>query len=257
LTHPSHGELRQINEKYGAAIKEAKTQHWIDYLDDLNDDLLWTANRYISNPATDGGKSRIPTLETTDPNGTAYRAETNEEKIQTLATAFFPPKLTTTRNLDGRNYPKRVKYQFQLHEAQLWRQITKLRPHKAPGEDGIPNIVLKEAADLIIEHLLWIYRATFMLGTYSDRWKSWVTIVLRKPGKANYSAPKYHCPIALYNTMGKLLMAIVAEDVVHMAKKYHLIPANHFGNRPGRTTTDSLHLVVNKIKGAWCRKKWR
>jgi hypothetical protein len=36
---------------------------------------------------------------------------------------------------------------------------------------------------------------------------------------------------------------------------YVVLPANHFGGRPGRTTTDSLHLVVNKIKGAWRRKK--
>ena len=91
----------------------------------------------------------------------------------------------------------------------------------------------------------------FTLETYSVRWKSWVTVALRKPGKANYNAPKSYCPIALYNTMGKLLTAIVTEDMVHLAEKHHLLPANHFGGRPGRTTTDSLHLVVNKTKGAW------
>ena len=73
--------------------------------------------------------------------------------------------------------------------------------------------------------------------------------------KANYNAPKSYCPITLYNTMGKLLTAIMMEDMVHLAEKHHLLPANHFGGRPGRTTTDSLHLVVNKIKGAWRCKK--
>ena len=62
--------------------------------------------------------------------------------------------------------------------------------------------------------------------------------------------PKPYQPIALYNTLGKLLTAIVTEDMVHLTEKYHLLPVNHFRVRPGRTTTDSLHLVVNKIKGA-------
>jgi hypothetical protein len=69
---------------------------------------------------------------------------------------------------------------------------------------------------------LHIYRATFTLRTYSDRWKSWVTIVLRKPGKARYDVPKSYRPIALLNTLGKLLSAIVAEDLVYITEKHRL-----------------------------------
>jgi Reverse transcriptase (RNA-dependent DNA polymerase) len=79
-------------------------------------------------------------------------------------------------------------------------------------------------------------------------------VVLRKPGKASYSIPKSYRPIVLYNTIWKLLTAIITEDMVHMTEKFHLLPANHFSGRPGRTTTDSLHLVVDKIKGAWRQK---
>ena len=116
-------------------------------------------------------------------------------------------------------------------------------------------MVLKETADQLAEYLLCIFCATFALNTYSDNWKTWITIVLTKPGKAAYDVPKAYHPIALLNTIGKLLTAIVAEDITYMAEQYHLLPASHFGGRPGRTTTDSLHLVVNKIKGAWRRKK--
>jgi len=30
-----------------------------------------------------------------------------------------------------------------------------------------------------------------------------------------------------------------------------LLPANHFGGRPGRTTSDALHILVHKIKETW------
>ena len=33
--HPSHEEHQQVSEEYGNEIKKAKTQHWIDYLEDL------------------------------------------------------------------------------------------------------------------------------------------------------------------------------------------------------------------------------
>ena len=177
----------------------------------------------------------MPTLESTNLDGMTQRAETNEDKSQILAATFFPPKPTTSQVPNNYKYPTKVAYCFQLHETQLWRQINKLKPHKAPGDHGIPNIVLKESIDLIAGHLLWIYRAVFTLETYSARWKSWVTIALRKPGKANYNAPKCYCPIALYNTMGKLLTVIVMEDMVHLAEKHCLLPANHFGGRPGIT----------------------
>ena len=84
----------------------------------------------------------------------------------------------------------------------------------------------------IAEYLLEIYRATFLLNTYSDRWWVWDTIVLRKPGKPRYNVPKAHRPIALMNTLGKLLSTLVAEDLTHMCDYYGLLPDNHFGGRP-------------------------
>src|SRR6266481_2685178 len=81
------------------------------------------------------------------------------------------------------------------------------------------------------------------------------TIVLRKPGKPHYDVPKVHRPIALMNTIGKLLSVVVAEDLVHMCEKHSLLPDNHFGGRPGCCTMDAMHLMVHRIKGAWWRNK--
>ena len=54
----------------------------------------------------------------------------------------------------------------------------------------------------------------------------WDTIVLRKPGKPRYDVPKAHWPIALMNTLGKLLSTLVAEDLTcqdtDFSEKYEL-----------------------------------
>ena len=135
--------------------------------------------------------------------------------------------------------------------TQLRRCVARLSPYKAPGEDGIPNVVIKESLDLIAEYLLEIFQATFTLHTYSNRWQVWDTIILRKPGKPRYDIPKAHQPITLMNTLGKLLSSLVAEDLSFMCEQYALLLDNHFSGRPRQCTTDVMHLLVHKIKDAW------
>lgn len=249
--HSSHDEYTKTRNAYGEAIKNTKEQHWIDFLENAEDHEMWTANRYISKPVGDGGQTRIPTLKVTDPDGTEREVITNEEKSEALAKAFFPARPAVSSVPPNSRYPKRIKYGGQITTEQIQRNIDKLKPFKAHGMDGIPNVVIKKSAEHIIEYLLFIFRALLKLGVYTDSWREWITIVLRKPGKPRYDIPKAYRPIALLNTLAKLFTSILAEDLTHMCEKHQLIPLTHFGGRPGRATTDSMHLIVNRIKNAW------
>ncbi|KAF8597946.1 hypothetical protein BDV93DRAFT_426352, partial [Ceratobasidium sp. AG-I] len=80
-----------------------------------------------------------------------------------------------------------------------------LAMHKTPGPDGIPNSMFKQCKDLLIPHLLPLYRATFRLKHYPDAWKLSTTVVLRKPDRPDYTAPKAYRPIALLNVISKIL----------------------------------------------------
>ena len=86
-------------------------------------------------------------------------------------------------------------------------------------------------------------------------WKTFTTVVLCKPGKLHYDIPKAYHPIALLNTMWKALTTIVADQITFLTEKYQLLPKNHFRGRPGRTTTDAMHLLTLKIKAMWCAGK--
>jgi hypothetical protein len=89
------------------------------------------------------------------------------------------------------------------------------------------------------------------LNLYYDPWKEFTTVVLRKPGKPSYKVPKAHRPIALISTMAKVLTAIVAEDLSKAVKRHQLISNTHFGGRPGRSTVDAVHYLVDKVCTAW------
>jgi hypothetical protein len=43
--------------------------------------------------------------------------------------------------------------------------------------------------------------------------------------------------------------------MTYYLERHQLLPATHFGGRPGRSTTDSLHLLEETIKNAWRTKK--
>ncbi|KIK92608.1 hypothetical protein PAXRUDRAFT_75474, partial [Paxillus rubicundulus Ve08.2h10] len=47
---------------YVEAIKEMKKKHWLDWLEAIDSNKLWIANKYISTVGGDGELSKIPTL---------------------------------------------------------------------------------------------------------------------------------------------------------------------------------------------------
>ena len=104
-------------------------------------------------------------------------------------------------------------------------------------------------------YLLHIFHAMFKLWTYFRQWREITTCVLQKPGKPCYDIPKAYRPIALLNSIAKLATSVVAEELSHLVEAHGLLPTTHFGGCPGQTTMDSLHLLTDTVKAAWCRKQ--
>lgn len=132
--------------------------------------------------------------------------------------------------------------------------IKRLSPYKAPGPDGIANIV-SQCCRQLTDYFLPLFNAAVKLCTHYEPWKESITVILRKPGKPDYSAPKAYHPIALLNTTANLLSAIMADRTSYILETHELLPATHFGGRPGRTTEDSLHLLESTVRNAWRQGK--
>ena len=75
-------------------IRKTKEEHWVEWLETLDEEGMWTANRMVLGPATYGGCSRIPTLVVMDHISKEIIREvhTNKEKGQVLYQAFFPKR---------------------------------------------------------------------------------------------------------------------------------------------------------------------
>jgi hypothetical protein len=249
--HPSHEQLRIKSSQYGNAIVQAKRQPWTNYLKEMTAADIWTANKFIREPAGDGGSPQIPTLKVVNEAGVTTHINDNEDKAKIFVKTFFPPPPPQPDAQEHFDYPEPLPDPLQVDTKQIIAHIAKLAPYKAHGPDGIPNIVLQKCSDLIADRLTRIYRVIINLGIYYDPWREFTTVVLRKPNKPNYEVPKAYRPIALISTMAKVLTAIVAENLSRIVEQHHLLPKTHFGGRPGRSTVDALHYLVHTISSAW------
>ncbi len=247
--HQAHNEHKEAKSKYQKTLQSTKQQHWREWLKKAEDPDIWSANQLIAAPPTDRGKAKILKLKH-KVGGEDTTASTNKEKSAALARNFFlakPQEEPQMHNIP----PKVCKGVGKIMKEQIQVQLKTIKPYKALGPDGIPNVVLSNCTDEITDRLFYIYKAMLEGGLMYKPWKASTTVMLRKPGKPCYDIPKAYRPIALLNTMWKVLSAIITNHISFLTEEHQLLPTNHFRGRPGRTTADALYLLTYKIKETW------
>ena len=80
---------------------------------------IWTANKFIKEPASDGGSPRIPTLTTKDDTGANISTSDNKEKAKTFTKVFFPPPPMLNKDLANYDYPEPLPDPLQITAAQI------------------------------------------------------------------------------------------------------------------------------------------
>lgn len=135
------------------------------------------ANKYITSDPSDYSNTRIPSLSTISPNGTASIAYDNTDKAKAIAETFFPPPPEMS-TIPASVYPEPTKPQGIFTHKDIHRAINKLKPHKAPGVNGIRNVVLQKCANTIIDYIYYIYWAIPEFSKYPQRWLIILTIIL-------------------------------------------------------------------------------
>lgn len=136
-------------------------------------------------------------------------------------------------------------------EKEILEAIRSASPLKALGPDGLPNRVLQVIADIIVGHLAIIFNQSLRISYCPAHFRSSITVVLRKPDKDDYTIPKAYRPIALLNTIGKIMDAVVARRLSYLVEVHNVLPNTHIGGRKLRSTEHALHLVIEKIYKAW------
>jgi len=253
--HSTHVKRRQARNRYAKLLRKTKKDHYEEWIEGITQRTIWDANKFSAAPSGDGGKTRIPALKIKDHEGREVDVQDNGEKSRLLHKAFFYNPPSETGINPSFEYPPPAFEYEEITDEEIRDAIRKLRPYKAPRLNGISNSVLTHCEKQLTPYLGLIFRASIKLSHYPEKWKRFTTVVLRKQGKSDYTVPNAYRPIALLNTIGKVMASVIKEQLQYHTEKLQLLPNMQFGGRPGCTTTDALHAFTSFVKDAWRKKQ--
>lgn len=140
---------------------------------------IWEICSFISQPMTDGGRSRVPDLIIKEGGGATQRVQDNSEKSDVFQTAFFPLKPTNSSVPTNMKYPPPAWEFWLITNEQVERAFRHMKWLKATKLGTVLNCVLSRCADLLTPHIGPIYRVTFTIGKYPpdlSAMRSWYII---------------------------------------------------------------------------------
>ena len=73
-------------------------------------------------------------------------------------------------------------------------------------------------------------------------------MILKKPGKTDYSAPKSYRVIALLNCLGKVSERILAQRLAYLAETTNLLHPTQIGGRLKKSAIDAALLLTIEIE---------
>lgn len=248
-------EYTKATDHKGKIIAKAKRAHWRAITHAASDSkLLWKLSKW----ATQRSRLRkeppqFPPLKRQLEAGNPQTLATEfNEKAEILARKFFPePRIAELEDLGTTEYPEKLESNRIIDITDVKTAIRRPKADKAPGPSGIPNRILQAGIEEIAPAATLLFNACMEQGYHPKIFKKATTIVLKKPNKEDYTEPKAYRPIALLDTLGKVLETIMAKKLSDLAEEHSLLPTTQYGARRSKNTETALEHLVELTHTAW------
>jgi Reverse transcriptase (RNA-dependent DNA polymerase) len=116
----------------------------------------------------------------------------------------------------------------------------------APGLTGIPYKLVRWVNDARPNLLTTLFNTALHLGIHP--WTKAKVVVIPKPGKSDYSAPKSYRPISLLECIGKVLEKIITRRLGSDVDHFNLLGPSQFGSRAHHSATDAAMILHHKAE---------
>jgi len=145
------------------------------------------------------------------------------------------------------SHPERDFPPIAVYEVRTALQATS--NSSAPGNDHITWRLLKRVLSSydVTKALTKLYNRIMDESFWPAQLKEAESVVIPKPNKNDYSTPKAYRPIALLNTIGKLLTKVLASRLQYDAIKHNLLHPGQFGGVQKHATTDVALILMDTI----------
>lgn len=141
---------------------------------------------------------------------------------------------------------KLINPEHHVNAEKISKIIKKLKIKKAPGLDGIPNILVKRLPIVAIEHLTNIINACIDHCYFPMQFKTAKVIPILKPKKDHKCALSYR-PISLLSSIGKIFERVIRDKLIVFLTEKSIIKDEQFGFREEHSTVHQIRRIVNII----------
>ena len=94
-------------------------------------------------------------------------------------------------------------------------------------------------------------RAAISTGRHPAVWKRASGVVIRKPGKDDYTKIKAYRSVSPLSCMGQVVEKVPAELLSEEAERRGLLHNGQFGSSKGRSAIDTAAIMLDRAHAAW------
>ena len=208
---------------YKNTIDLAKRKHWNDFLANEKKDNVWTAHQFT--------KQRQPVRV---PDG---HDDMPEQTFKTIMNHLFAPcdNLISKRTFER----KELGDGDQITSSEIMEVLMKCSNKSAPGPDQVPYSVWKNIHRIEESIIPRLMEDMLEWGIHPSMLKESIGVILRKPGKKDYTDCKSFRVIALMQTFLKIVEWIVHQRLITIAYKTDMYCINQTESLPQRSMVDA------------------
>lgn len=157
-----------------------------------------------------------------------------EHKVKRLCRSISSD---TRENLNGSTYTT---------PNEIETIIKGLKNRKAPGMDGIQNVLLKNLSKKSVILLTKIFNGCIKIGYFPTQFKCAKVIPILKSGK-DPKRPLSYRPISLLSSLGKILERVILKRLTKFAEETNILAKEQFGFRSEHSTTHQIQRVTKIV----------
>lgn len=219
------------------AIRRSKRLCFLEICDDIEKNPFGLAYKLV--------RKKLKCLSTPSPmEATA---------LSKIVTHLFPEQRAPTWN------NQRLEETFNFPEVtlpEIQEAVSRFEDKKAPGPDGIPNLVLKEAVKCSPYQILRLVNSCLKYGSFPPIWKRQKLVLLPKDKKP-LEDPSSYRPLCMIDTSGKLLERIICNRLEEFIVASDGLSKTQYGFRKQMSTIDAIQMVVKIARNAIEGSSWR
>ena len=228
-------------------IKKTKAEYFKNKLNscERNPKEMWKTINRLTNKTS-------RTTNITEINQSGKRI-TDDHRIANTLNEYFSevgPQLAANLSQSLKSpesYLVRCKSHFQIQNVtiqEVFKLLSEVKTTKSMGHDGIPNKLLKDAADIIAPSLTYIFNASIMTGIFPNDFKVAIISPIHKSGC------KTHCnnyrPISVLSAVAKILESLITKQLEIYLEENGVITEHQAGFRKQHSTQTSLLNITNE-----------